>query len=89
MCAAIHGVNQQSSRNARQQIASYTAGRRGVARSRRAGSVVVIHDHLPHYSSHNYFEWLRHALSLHVKAGAAKWSQRNWLHRKILQTFRL
>jgi phytanoyl-CoA hydroxylase len=54
-----------------------------------AGSVVVFHDHLPHYSSHNYSALPRHALSLHVKAGAAEWSPRNWLQRKTLQSFRL
>jgi phytanoyl-CoA hydroxylase len=54
-----------------------------------AGSVIVFHDHLPHYSSHTHSALPRHALSLHAKAGAAEWSPRNWLQRKTLQPFRL
>jgi len=54
-----------------------------------AGSVVVFHDHLPHYSSHNHSARPRHAFSMHAKAAAARWSERNWLQRKTLQPFRL
>lgn len=54
-----------------------------------AGTVVVFHDHLPHYSSHNYSARPRHAFAMHVKAGAARWSARNWLQRHSLQPFRL
>ena len=54
-----------------------------------AGSVVVLHDHLPHCSSHNHSSTPRHAFSLHVKPGSAQWSQGNWLQRRTLQPFRL
>ncbi|MDH3453451.1 MAG: phytanoyl-CoA dioxygenase family protein [Gammaproteobacteria bacterium] len=54
-----------------------------------AGSVVVFHDHLPHYSSHNYSARPRHAFSMHAKAGAAEWSARNWLQRRSFKPFRL
>jgi len=54
-----------------------------------AGSVVIFHDHLPHYSSHNHSDKPRHAFSMHAKAAAARWSERNWLQRRTLQPFRL
>ncbi len=54
-----------------------------------AGTVVVFHDHLPHYSSHNHSSRSRQAFAMHVKAGDARWSARNWLQRRTLQPFRL
>jgi len=54
-----------------------------------AGSVVIFHDHLPHYSSPNRSGRSRHAFTLHVAEQDAKWSQKNWLQRPALGDFRL
>lgn len=52
-----------------------------------AGSVVLFHDHMPHYSSHNDSEASRHAFSLHVAEQSSEWPARNWLQRKSLAPF--
>lgn len=53
------------------------------------GSVVVFHDHMPHYSSQNRSEYSRHAFTLHVAEQSAHWSGRNWLQRPALGDFKL
>jgi len=54
-----------------------------------AGSVVIFHDHMPHYSSQNHSDRSRHAFTLHVAEQGAHWSDRNWLQRPALGDFRL
>jgi len=54
-----------------------------------AGSMVIFHDHLPHYSSPNRSERSRHAFTMHVGAAAAAWSSSNWLQRPTLGHFPL
>ena len=54
-----------------------------------AGSVVLFHDHLPHYSSHNRSDRSRHAFTLHVGEQGAAWSEKNWLQRPALGDFLL
>jgi len=54
-----------------------------------AGSVVIFHDHMPHYSSQNRSDRSRHAFTLHVAEQSANWSRRNWLQRPALGDFRL
>lgn len=54
-----------------------------------AGSVVIFHDHMPHYSSENQSDFSRHAFTLHVAEKSAKWSGRNWLQRRTLGGFEL
>ncbi|NIV19996.1 MAG: phytanoyl-CoA dioxygenase family protein, partial [Gammaproteobacteria bacterium] len=54
-----------------------------------AGSVVLFHDHMPHYSSRNRSPASRHALTLHVAEADAAWSPRNWLQRPTLEPFAL
>ena len=54
-----------------------------------AGSVVIFHDHMPHYSSQNRSDRSRHAFTLHVAEQSANWSGRNWLQRPVLGDFRL
>ena len=54
-----------------------------------AGSVVIFHDHMPHYSSQNLSEHSRHAFTLHVAEKSARWSDRNWLQRPALGDFEL
>ena len=54
-----------------------------------AGSIVIFHDHMPHYSSQNHSDHSRHAFTLHVAEQSAEWSDRNWLQRPVLGDFRL
>ncbi len=53
------------------------------------GSVVIFHDHMPHYSSQNRSEFSRHAFTLHVAEKTARWSGGNWLQRRTLGDFEL
>ena len=46
-----------------------------------AGSLVVFHGLLPHYSAANRSAKSRHAYTLHVTDGASAYSPRNWLQR--------
>lgn len=52
-----------------------------------AGSLVVFHDHMPHYSSKNSSPRSRHAFTMHFARPEARWSERNWLQRKRLGAF--
>jgi len=54
-----------------------------------AGSVVIFHDHMPHYSSQNRSDRSRHAFTLHAAEHGAHWSDRNWLQRPALGDFKL
>jgi len=54
-----------------------------------AGSIVLFHDHLPHYSSPNRSERSRQAFTLHFADTDARWSPRNWLQRPTLGEFRV
>jgi phytanoyl-CoA hydroxylase len=54
-----------------------------------AGSVVIFHDHMPHYSSRNRSDFSRHAFTLHVAEKTARWSGSNWLQRRTLGDFAL
>ena len=54
-----------------------------------AGSIVMFHDHMPHYSSHNHSEQSRQALTLHLSEKNARWDQKNWLQRPDLRDFEL
>ena len=53
------------------------------------GSVVIFHDHMPHYSSQNQSDFSRHAFTLHVAEKASGWSGNNWLQRSSLGDFAL
>ncbi len=55
----------------------------------RAGSMVLFHDHMPHYSSTNYSTSSRHAFTMHVAEHNAHWSKNNWLQRPQLGNFEL
>jgi phytanoyl-CoA hydroxylase len=46
-----------------------------------AGTLVVMHGLLPHYSAPNESSSSRHAYTLHVTDGAARYDSRNWLQR--------
>ncbi len=54
-----------------------------------AGSAVIFHDRMPHYSSQNLSEFSRHAFTMHVAEKNANWSQKNWLQRPALGDFLL
>jgi phytanoyl-CoA hydroxylase len=54
-----------------------------------AGSVVIFHDHMPHYSSQNLSEFSRHAFTMHVTEKRTNWSENNWLQRPALGDFLL
>jgi phytanoyl-CoA hydroxylase len=60
-----------------------------VAVEARAGSVVIFHDHMPHYSSQNRSDRSRHAFTMHVAEQDAQWSGKNWLQRPALGDFGL
>jgi phytanoyl-CoA hydroxylase len=53
------------------------------------GSIVLFHDHMPHYSSQNLSEHSRHAFTLHVAEQSSNWSNKNWLQRPTLGDFEL
>ena len=53
----------------------------------QAGSMVIFHDHMPHYSSQNRSDRSRHAFTMHVAEQSAEWSGRNWLQRPALGDF--
>lgn len=57
------------------------AGANAVPLEVRAGSLVVFHGLLPHYSAPNRSAVSRHAYTLHVTDGASQYSPRNWLQR--------
>ncbi|MBV8034372.1 phytanoyl-CoA dioxygenase family protein [Roseateles sp.] len=46
-----------------------------------AGSLVIFHGLLPHYSAANRSDKSRHAYTLHVTDAASRYSPRNWLQR--------
>jgi phytanoyl-CoA hydroxylase len=54
-----------------------------------AGSAVLFHDHMPHFSSENRSDRSRHAFTLHVAESGADWSPKNWLQRPELGAFEL
>jgi phytanoyl-CoA hydroxylase len=54
-----------------------------------AGSVVIFHDHMPHYSSQNLSAHSRHAFTLHVAEKNTHWNGKNWLQRLTLGDFAL
>lgn len=54
-----------------------------------AGSVVIFHDHMPHYSSQNRSEFSRHAFTMHVAEKSSNWARENWLQRPTLGNFLL
>lgn len=54
-----------------------------------AGSVVIFHDHMPHYSSENRSNQSRHAFTMHVAEKSANWSDKNWLQRRSMGNFAL
>ncbi|MEM7405655.1 MAG: phytanoyl-CoA dioxygenase family protein [Pseudomonadota bacterium] len=49
-----------------------------------AGTLVVLHGELAHWSAPNTSSRSRHAYAVHVVDGRARYSQRNWLQRKAL-----
>jgi phytanoyl-CoA hydroxylase len=52
-----------------------------------AGSLVIFHDHMPHYSSQNRSDQSRHAFTMHFADSRSSWSDRNWLQRRRLDPF--
>lgn len=52
-----------------------------------AGSVVLFHERMPHYSSQNHSDFSRHAFTLHIAEAGAAWSSGNWLQRAELDPF--
>ena len=46
-----------------------------------AGTLVLFHGRLPHYSAPNRSAVSRHAYTLHVTDASSRYSPRNWLHR--------
>jgi len=52
-----------------------------------AGSLVIFHDHMPHYSSQNRSSQSRHAFSMHFADSRSAWSDKNWLQRRQLDPF--
>ncbi len=47
----------------------------------RAGALVLFHGKLPHYSAPNRSPVSRHAFTLHVTDGNARYAPHNWLQR--------
>ncbi len=62
---------------------------KAVAVEAPAGSLVLFHDHMPHYSSANRSTRSRHAFTMHVADSRARWSEENWLQRPNLGVFEL
>ena len=53
----------------------------------QAGSIVIFHDHMPHYSSQNRSNRSRHAFTMHIAEKRSHWSENNWLQRPTLTDF--
>jgi phytanoyl-CoA hydroxylase len=51
----------------------------------RKGTLVLLHGKLPHYSRENTSNKSRHAFTLHIIDGNAKYSKNNWLQRPNLK----
>lgn len=54
-----------------------------------AGSLVIFHDHMPHYSSQNRSSRSRHAFSMHFAEAESRWPETNWLQRPNLGAYRI
>lgn len=54
----------------------------------KAGTVILLHGDLIHWSEQNRSEKSRHAYTLHIVEGDYKWSDRNWLQRPSYFPFR-
>jgi phytanoyl-CoA hydroxylase len=54
-----------------------------------AGSLVIFHDHLPHYSAPNRSDRSRQAFTMHFAEASSDWSDKNWLQRPTLGRFRV
>ena len=54
-----------------------------------AGSLVIFHDHMPHFSSQNLSAESRHAFTMHFAERHWDWPAINWLQRKHLPEFRV
>jgi len=54
-----------------------------------AGSLVIFHDHMPHYSSQNRSDQSRHAFTMHFAEADSLWSEKNWLQRPHLGAYRV
>jgi len=46
-----------------------------------AGTLVLLHGRLPHYSAPNRSDHSRHAYTLHAVDGRAPYAQTNWIQR--------
>ena len=53
------------------------------------GSLIIFHDHLPHYSSQNFSNESRQAFTMHFAEKGTQWSEKNWLQRHNLPPFEL
>ena len=62
---------------------------RAVAVEVPAGTLVIFNDHMPHYSSQNKSSRSRHAFTMHFSDGRSVWSEKNWLQRPKLGSFRV
>ena len=47
----------------------------------KKGTIILLHGRLPHYSSENRSLDSRHAYTLHIIEGNAKYPRSNWLQR--------
>jgi len=54
-----------------------------------AGSLVIFHDHMPHYSSQNRSDISRQAFTMHFAEEDSNWPAENWLQRPQLGHFRI
>ncbi len=61
----------------------------GTPVSVKAGSLLVFHGHLPHYSASNRSDKSRLALTFHVVDGQYRYAAENWLQRPTLGPFPL
>ena len=59
----------------------WPASGKAVSLEVNAGTLVVFHGHLPHFSASNRSDKPRHALTLHVTDGACAYSSDNWIQR--------
>ena len=62
---------------------------RGTPMPVKAGSLLVFHGHLPHYSAPNRSPRSRLALTFHVVDAACQYAAENWLQRPQLGIFRI
>jgi phytanoyl-CoA hydroxylase len=85
----VYEVDHHSGRGMMKQLdgAPWPDTRQARAVEAPSGSLVIFHDHMPHYSSTNRSGKSRHAFTMHFARPDSAWPASNWLQRRQLPPF--